>query len=245
MNEMLQARVCAWCLYLQLRADPKDVSDSFCNILHDAQIRSKIQLDIVSFAWSQDANGGLVDISGFIRAHTSVRGKAIDAWMQDERIPDKVTWKPCDGEKGQDWTNHPLITKYLTESSSDGRNREFLRWDAESSKLVPCDGMPTVSKGGRPPKKIKTAAENGGQSIDFPKKRKRQSGLASTQGLSVSDKKAANVLRKLPLVELQSLLRGVRAENCPIRGSCGCNIPSTEQECAESERSRFNSSIES
>ena len=112
MNEILQARVCVWCFYMQLRADPKDVSDHYCNILHDAQIRSKIRLDIVSFAWSQDANGGLVDISGFIRAHTSVRGHAMHAWMQDERIPDNVAWKPCVGDKGQDWRNHDLITKY-------------------------------------------------------------------------------------------------------------------------------------
>jgi hypothetical protein len=218
---------------MQLRADPKDVSDCFRNILHDAQIPSKIQLDMVSFAWSPDANGSLVDISGFIRAHRQVRGGTIDEWIQDERITEKVAWKPCDGEKGKDWTSHPLITKYLTESSSDGRTREFWKWDVASSKLVPCAGMPMASKRG--PKKhadsVQAAAENGHngvQSINFPKKRKRPDGLASTQGFSVTDKKAASILKKLPLIELQTLLR---AEHCPIRGSRGYNVPNTEQEC--------------
>ena len=142
MGEILQARVCAWCFNMQLRADPNDVSEYFRNILHDAQISSKIQLDMVSFAWSPDANGSLVDISGFIRAHRQVRGGAIDEWIIDERIPDKVAWKPCDGEKGKDWTSHPLIAQYLNESGSDCRTREFWKWNAESSSLLPCAGMP-------------------------------------------------------------------------------------------------------
>ena len=161
MSEILQARVCAWCFNMQLRADPihhpKDVSACFRNILHDAQISSKIPLDMVSFAWSPDANGGLVDISGFIRAHDAVRGGTIVAWMQDERITEKVAWKPCDGEKGKHWTSHPLIAQYLTESSSNGRTREFWKWDAELSILSLCAGMPTASKRG--PKKQTDSAQ--------------------------------------------------------------------------------------
>ena len=159
MGDILQARVRAWCFNMQLRlgAQTKDVSHGFRSILHDALIPNTIQLDVVSFAWSPDESGSHATISGFIRAHEKVRGGTIDKWIQDERIIDKVTWKPCDGEKGgKDWTSHPLITKYLTESSNDGRIREFLRWDADKSKLVPCDGMPSVSKGGRPPSKKPT-----------------------------------------------------------------------------------------
>ena len=60
MGEISQARVCAWCFDMQLRTDPNDVSDCFCNIVHDAQIPSKIPLDMVSFAWSPDATWSLV-----------------------------------------------------------------------------------------------------------------------------------------------------------------------------------------
>ena len=182
MSEISQASVCAWCFNMQLRADPKDVSEYFPNILHDAQNQSKLPLEVISFAWSPVANGSLVDISGFIRAHRQVRGVTIDKWIKDDRIPEKVAWKPCDGEKGKDWTNHPLIAQYLTDSSSNGRTREFWKWNAELSILSSCDGMPTASKRG--PKQRadsvpaefsdQTAAGEGGSSAIPPAKRRRK-----------------------------------------------------------------------
>jgi hypothetical protein len=224
------------------------VVDDFRSVLQSAQaqeIGSRIKtLHSIFFAFkfhgldtcaATDTIANVVEISGFIHAHDQIRGSTIKSWLRDDRIvtfnlalwpchANSPNWTPCLGESGIHWTEHDRIRNILSESSSDGRNREFWRWDAESSKLVPCDGMPTVSKGGRPSKKYQTS----GESIDFPKKRKRTDGLASTQGFSVSDKKAANVLKKLPLVELQALLR---AENCPIREPGGYDVPITKQEC--------------
>ena len=148
-----QAYVCAWCFDFQVRSEHKDVSDCLRNMLHAAAITDKIHLDIVSFAWSPDANGPLVGIFGFIRAHRQVRKGTLKRLVQDDRISNQVTWTPCAVDPGKDWTTHPLITEYLTKSGSEGRTREFLRWDAESIKLEPCDGMPTASRRGRPPKK--------------------------------------------------------------------------------------------
>ena len=89
-----KARVCAWRFNLQLRSDSseqKDVSDCLRKIMHDAPTKDKIHLDMVSFAWSPDANEPLVEILGFIRAHGQVRKGTLKRWMQDDQVPNQVT----------------------------------------------------------------------------------------------------------------------------------------------------------
>ena len=93
MNETLdteQARVCAWCFNLQLRSEQKDISDYLRNILHHAQITNRIRLHMVSFSWSPDENGPLVEIFGFLHAHKQVRKGTLKTWLQDDRISNIV-----------------------------------------------------------------------------------------------------------------------------------------------------------
>ena len=159
---------------MQLRAEivaesaelsESDVSKCFLSILHESR---DVTIEMVSFAWSPNENGQFFDISGFIRAQHGIRTGTLDAWFRNDQIANKI-WIPCICESaGQVWVDHPLITEYLTKSISDGRNREFLRWDAEISKLVPCDGMPAVSKGGRPPKKTKSTGAALPRTVDSP-----------------------------------------------------------------------------
>ena len=193
---------------------------------------------MVSFAWSPNENGQIFHISGFIRAHGPIRAGALDAWFLNlhDRVTNKIKWNPCtcDSALGavQDWKKHHLITEYLTESSSDGRNREFLRWDAGSSKLVPCDRMPNVSKGGRPPSKKPTKASDqtatvtgdGGSSAppsaDAPNKRRKTAQPAAGDGDSsapppkgrmandsaaLSDLEAIDKMQTLPMDTLRSV----------------------------------------
>jgi hypothetical protein len=193
-----KARVCAWCFDLQLKSEQKDASDCLRNILLDAQISNRVPLDMVSFAWSPHADGPLVDIFGFFRAHRQVREGTLETWIQDDRIPNQVTWTPCAVDPGKDWTTHPLITEYLTKS---GSNREFWKWNAESSKLEPCHGMPTASKRGRPPKKHadgapgessdqtaagESAVQSGSSAIPSAKRRRKPSQTAAGDGGSSS-----------------------------------------------------------
>ena len=194
MSDKVKTR--AWCFELQLRAESADQSDvATCihSILHEAH---DVTLEFVSFAWSTTQNGQFFDISGFIRTAHAIRAGSLDAWFLDDRITNKVVWTPCTCEIEeqvlQDWTKHRLITEYMTKSSS--YSREFLRWDAASSKLVPCEGMPTVSKGGRPPSKKPTEASDhtatvtgdGGSSApppaDAPRRRRKASRPAAEDG---------------------------------------------------------------
>ena len=123
MNEIIETRVCSWCFDMQLRADQKEASECFRNIVQDASITKKIHLDVVSFAWSLNANRHLVDVFGFIHAHKNIRTGTIRRWLQDDRILNQVNWNPCAGDKGQDWTNHSGITEYLSKSSSEDKIR--------------------------------------------------------------------------------------------------------------------------